>query len=125
MHLVDGLSGGLGLGAGGIADVEKAIASAIGSYKENPNGAVGNVMLVLDGLDFLLAATGCEVLEILDMIAELREVRFLPLHYFYMHLLIGCLERNSTSTPPSLPQLPIVPFANRPLRLSKYPTRLL
>ena len=81
MHLVDGLSGGLGLGAGGIADVEKAITSAIESCKETFNGG-GNVMLVLDGLDFLLAATGCKVLEMLDMIGELREVRRLQL---YLH----------------------------------------
>lgn len=72
MHLVDGLSSGLGLGAGGMDDVEKAILKAIGS-KDGTNGG-GNVVLVLDGLDFLLAATGCEVLGLLDMIGELREV---------------------------------------------------
>lgn len=76
MHLVDGLGSGLGLGAGGIVQVEKAIASAIGSCKETLDDG-GNVILVLDGLDFLLAAMGCEVLEILDMIGELREVRLL------------------------------------------------
>ncbi|CAD6569754.1 MAG: hypothetical protein ASARMPREDX12_002908 [Alectoria sarmentosa] len=73
VHLVDGLGSGLGLGAGGIVEVEKAIASAIGSCKETLDDG-GNVILVLDGLDFLLAAMGCEVLEILDMIGELREV---------------------------------------------------
>ena len=72
MHLLDGLSSGLGLNAGGIADVEKAIMKAIGS-KETLNDG-GNVILVLDGLDFLLAATECEVLGVLDMIGELREV---------------------------------------------------
>ena len=74
VHLVDGSSSGLGLGAGGIPDVEKTIASAIGTCKEI-SGDGGNVILVLDGLDFLLAATGCEVLELLDMIGEFGEVR--------------------------------------------------
>lgn len=72
VHLVDGSSSGLGLGAGGIPDVEKTIASAIGTCKEI-SGDGGNVILVLDGLDFLLAATGCEVLELLDMIGEFGE----------------------------------------------------
>lgn len=61
-------------------EVEKAIASAIGSCKETLDDG-GNVILVLDGLDFLLAAMGCEVLEILDMIGELREVRLLFFNY--------------------------------------------
>ena len=69
---MDGLISGLGLGAGGLDDVEKAILEAIGS-KESTDGG-GNVVLVLDGLDFLLAATGCEVLGVLDMVGELREV---------------------------------------------------
>ena len=72
MHLLDGLRSGLGLNAGGIADVEKEIMKAIGSKETLNNG--GNVILVLDGLDFLLAATECEVLGVLDMIGELREV---------------------------------------------------
>ena len=75
MHLVDGLSSGLGLGAGGIAEMEKAIMNAIKS-KEIMDGE-GQVLLMLDGLDFLLAATDFEVLGVLDMIGELREVRFL------------------------------------------------
>ena len=52
--------------------MEKTVLEAIGS-KESTDGA-GNVVLVLDGLDFLLAATGCEVLGVLDMVMELREV---------------------------------------------------
>lgn len=75
MNLVDGLGSGLGLRSGGIADVERAIMKAIGSKETRNDG--GNVILVLDGLDFLLAAAGCEVLEVLDMIGELREVRIL------------------------------------------------
>ena len=81
MILVDGLGSGLGLGSGGIADVEKAIIKAIGSKETRNDG--GNVILVLDGLDFLLAATGCEVLYVLDMIGELREVRILPNYWLH------------------------------------------
>ena len=60
---------------GGIAEVEEAVMKAIGSrgtLKEE-----GNVILVLDGLDFLLAATECEALGVLNMLGELREVRLL------------------------------------------------
>ena len=58
-------------------DVEKAILEAIGSKGGTDGG--GKVVLVLDGLDFLLAATGCEVLRVLDMVGELREVGMFPL----------------------------------------------
>lgn len=95
MHLVDGLSSGLGLGAGGIPNVEKTIASAIGSCNE-ALGDGGNVILVLDGLDFLLAATGCEVLQLLDMIGELREVR-LPFNYSLQHTIAYCVSREIAS----------------------------
>ena len=60
---------------GGIAEVKEAVMKAIGSRETLKEE--GNVILVLDGLDFLLAATECEVLGVLDMLGELREVRFL------------------------------------------------
>lgn len=124
MHLVDGLRSGLGLGGGcEIAGVEKAIAAAIRSCKESLNGG-GNVMLVLDGVDFFLAATGCEVLEILDMIGELRDVRTPSLQIQPTCICLLGVLRNSKFTPPSLPQLPIFPPLNRPLHLSKRPTQL-
>ena len=63
------------MNADGIAEVEKAIMTAVGS--EETLEEEGNVILVLDGLDFLLAATECEVLGMLDMIGEIREVRIL------------------------------------------------
>lgn len=75
MDFVDGLGGGLGLSTGGIADVEKSIMKVIESKKILNDGC--NIVLVLDGLDFLLAATGCEVLRLLDVVGELREVRLL------------------------------------------------
>ena len=61
--------------AGGLAEAEKAVMKAIGSKETRMEE--GNVFLVLDGLDFLLAATECEVLGVLDMLGELREVRLL------------------------------------------------
>lgn len=73
MHFVEGLSSGLGLGAGEIDDVEREIMKATRS-NENLNER-SKVLLVLDGLDFLLAATGWEVLSVLDMVGALREVR--------------------------------------------------
>lgn len=67
---VDGLGGKLGIPDGGIAVVEKEIMAAIGNAKEQ--GC--RVLLVLDGLDFLLAATSVGAMEVLDMVSELREV---------------------------------------------------
>lgn len=55
--------------------MEKAIIEAMKS-KETLSDE-GKVILVLDGLDFLLAATGYEVLGVLDMVGELREVGLL------------------------------------------------
>ena len=67
---VDGLGGKLGLAGGGISAVEKEILAAVG----NQEGQSGRVLLVLDGLDFLLAATSVGAMEVLDMVSELREV---------------------------------------------------
>ncbi len=97
MNLVDGLSSGLGLGNGGIADVEQAIMNAIGRKETRNDG--GNTILVLDGLDFLIAATGCEVLEVLDMIGELREVQIFSNYSLHALAQQRCQKKNSTSTP--------------------------
>ena len=71
---VDGLRGNLWIAEGGIRVVEKEIMAAIGTTK----GSGYRALLVLDGLDFLLAATGIGAMDVLDMICELREVRFRP-----------------------------------------------
>lgn len=69
---VDGLGGKVGIQDGGIAVVEKEITAAIANAK-----AQGcRVQLVLDGLDFLLAATSTSTMEMLDIVHELREVEF-------------------------------------------------
>ena len=65
---IDGLGTSLGLGSGAIEDVEKAVIGAVS--KEDGSRA----LVVLDGIDFLLAATETSVGEVLDFIGELREV---------------------------------------------------
>ena len=56
-------------------EVLKAISEAKSEAKK--------VLLILDGIDFLLAATECRVDEILDTVWELREVCLKPLHRWY------------------------------------------
>ena len=71
---MDGLGGKLGLADGGITGVENEIMRAIGKAK----GQGCRVLLILDGLDFLLAATSVGVMEVLDLVGELREVFYDP-----------------------------------------------
>ncbi|KAL8953988.1 MAG: hypothetical protein Q9222_000198 [Ikaeria aurantiellina] len=66
----DALQSGLGLHGNLIEDLEKAVLEAIKEFK----GANSRLLLVLDGVDFLLAATENKLDGILDMIWELREV---------------------------------------------------
>jgi len=75
--LVDALSSGLDLQPDGFAGLEEEILRAIRDAKKESHGR-GKVLLVLDGMDFLLAATACPVQALLDLIAELREVRCRP-----------------------------------------------
>ena len=89
-HVVDGLSRGLGLGVnagatgpgggggGGIETVEREILRAVDAARGVEGGGVGNgrgrVLLVLDGLDFLIAAMGVTAGEMADLVGEVREV---------------------------------------------------
>ncbi|MCJ1452267.1 hypothetical protein MMC28_002609 [Mycoblastus sanguinarius] len=94
VHFVDGLSGALGLGRCGLADVEKEVLQAVESANAVSRGR-RRVLLVLDGLDFLLAATECEVQEMTDMVGEFRD------HVYSVLLVIAadlCLTQ-SPSTP--------------------------
>ena len=71
-HIVDGLSSGLGLGpGGGIEVVEKEILKAVDAAKGDGKG---RVVLVLDGLDFLVAAMGVTPREMGDLVGSVREV---------------------------------------------------
>lgn len=67
---IDGLGTSLGLSSEGIEDVEKAVIGAVSKFKEHGS----RVLVVLDGLDFLLAATETSVREVLDCVGEFREV---------------------------------------------------
>ena len=77
-HIVDGLSSGLGLGnggatGGGIEVVEKEILKAVDAAKGGMKGK-GRVVLVLDGLDFLVAAMGVTAREMGEVVGSVREV---------------------------------------------------
>ena len=73
MNIVDALSNGLGLQASGITDVEESIIEAM-KNTQGAETAEEKVLLVLDGLDFLLAATAFPVQDVIDMVTNLREV---------------------------------------------------
>ncbi len=77
LQVIDALSNGLGLSADGLPGAEKEVMKAVESAKEAMKEE-GRVSLVLDGLDFLIAATACPVLDAIDTVGELREVCFHP-----------------------------------------------
>lgn len=70
--MIDALSSGLGLDADSLAPVEDALCKALSDCKHRAKDR--HTLLVLDGLDLLLAATACRVQGILDMIYGLREM---------------------------------------------------
>lgn len=71
---------GLGVDFGkGVREVEKEILNAVQRLKINEKQ---RVLVVLDGVDFLAAAMGAEVTEVMDMVTEIREVRFHSLFRF-------------------------------------------
>lgn len=76
-----GGGGGVVLRDAGLGAVERGIRSAVEGVKGGV--ARARVLLVLDGLDLLLAATAAGAVEVGDLVAELREVRraFLPVFF--------------------------------------------
>ncbi len=70
MNFIDALQSGIGLKGRGIGEVEELILKAI----DEANATSTRVLLVLDGIDFLLAATDTTVDDLLDCVLELREV---------------------------------------------------
>ena len=73
VHIIDVVTQDLVLEPDGLSKVEQRILKAVNDAQEASKGG-GRVLLVLDGLDFLLAATSCLVLSIMDTIGELQEV---------------------------------------------------
>ncbi|KAL8845360.1 MAG: hypothetical protein Q9176_000531 [Flavoplaca citrina] len=69
MNFIDALQSGIGLKGRGIGEVEELILKAI----DEANAINTRVLLVLDGIDFLLAATDTTVDDLLDCVLELRE----------------------------------------------------
>ena len=72
---IDGLNTGLGLGKAGVDQVEMEIVGTVQRVKSTDG--IGRVVLMMDGLDFLLAAGEVGVEGMLDMLGEVREVRIL------------------------------------------------
>ncbi|CAL8576224.1 hypothetical protein XPA_002115 [Xanthoria parietina] len=66
---IDALQSGLGLQGDGIGEVEEVLLKAVDEAKATST----RILLVLDGIDFLLAATEITVEDLLDCILELRE----------------------------------------------------
>ncbi|KAI4259519.1 MAG: hypothetical protein LQ352_000706 [Teloschistes flavicans] len=66
---IDALQSGLGLRKNGIREVEDMLLKKIKEIETSNNG----ILLVLDGIDFLLSATEARLDEVLGMIWELRE----------------------------------------------------
>jgi len=78
---IDGLGTGIGLGEDGILRLERRLLAEVKKAK-GEDGEGKRVVLVVDGLDFVLAASeGAAVQGVLDMVGELREV-WLPLLQF-------------------------------------------
>lgn len=64
---VDGLGGKFGTE---LKDVEKEILEVVERQKE---GAEGKILVVLDGVDFLVAGLGIQVEEVMDMVQEIKQ----------------------------------------------------
>ncbi|KAL8722235.1 MAG: hypothetical protein Q9225_001222 [Loekoesia sp. 1 TL-2023] len=91
---IDGLQSGLGLRGNGIKELEKSLLNTITETKSTGT----KVLMFLDGIDFLLAATECRVDGLLDTIWELRE---------HVHATIVAMSADS----------PLIQTQNTPLEL--------
>ncbi|MCJ1463266.1 hypothetical protein MMC07_001872 [Pseudocyphellaria aurata] len=67
---VDGLGGKVAMS--GMNDIETEIMDTVKRQKNE--GGAAKVLLVLDGVDYLVAGTGAEVEEVMDMVQEIRDV---------------------------------------------------
>lgn len=71
VHFVDGLEE---YPQAGIKEFEKRILKAL---KDQTERGI-KVTVILDGIDFLIAGMGVQVEEVMDTVAEIREVSFSP-----------------------------------------------
>ena len=69
VSIIDGLATGLGISNGGIGEVEQKVLTSVEELNEDSS----KIIVILDGIDLLLAATNTSVGEILDSLGELRE----------------------------------------------------
>ncbi|KAL9600627.1 MAG: hypothetical protein Q9219_003060 [cf. Caloplaca sp. 3 TL-2023] len=80
---IDALQSGLGLQEGGIRDMAKQLLKIV----EEGQSAGMRILLILDGIDCILAATECKVNELLDIIWEFLEVSMLKITLKNVHAL--------------------------------------
>lgn len=80
LSFLDGLGASFGKG---VRELEREILNAVQRLKQNEGQMV---LVILDGVDFLAAAMGAEVTEVMDMVTEIREVRFLSTFQFMSRL---------------------------------------
>ena len=73
VHIIDTVTKDLILESDGLSKLEERILEVVNDAQEAGKGS-GRILLVLDGLDFLLAATSCFVPSIMDTIGGLQEV---------------------------------------------------
>ena len=74
VQIIDALHHSPGFDSDCLSKMEDTILKAIKDAAGAATREEREVLLVLDGLDFLLAATGCPAFKVLEMIGELREV---------------------------------------------------
>lgn len=58
----------------GVQEMERMIEEAIGSFMSEGEGK--KVVVIMDGIDFMMAALEVGAWEMLEMIGRIREVRF-------------------------------------------------
>lgn len=90
LSFLDGLGANFGRG---VREVEREILNGVQRLKQYEGQ---RVLVILDGVDFLAAAMGAEVTEVMDMVTEIREVRFLS-PFPFMGRLSGYKIKNTAA----------------------------
>lgn len=100
LSFLDGLGANFGKG---VREVEREVLNAVQRLKQNEGQ---RVLVILDGVDFLAAAMGAEVTEVMDMVTEIREVRFLFSLSIYGQIIKYKLKRTATGEYDTLTRKP-------------------